>query len=163
MRPTTVLFVCLGNICRSPAAHGIFQQLVDKANLTETILIDSAGTGNWHVGELPNRDMRAAAELRGLELRHRARQFERSDFKQFEWILAMDRQNQRDILSHARTDEERQRVALFRDYDPQVEDSSSADVPDPYGGARDGFNQVLDICERTCANFLAHLQRELVL
>lgn len=151
---TRVLFVCLGNICRSPAAEGVFRHLVAEAGLSDGFVIDSAGTGAWHMGEPADERMQAAAHQRGVRLTSRARQVGRSDFDDFDWILAMDDSN----LSHLRrlarpTDHER--IRKFRDFDP---DDAGADVPDPYYGGPEGFDDVLDIVERTARALLDHLR-----
>ena len=167
-----VCFVCLGNICRSPTADGIMQHLVQSAGLGHVIDVDSAGTGGWHVGEAADRRARAVAKQRGYQLTSRARQFKRPDFTRFDYILAMDRQNHSDIMAMAQRPEERARVHLFRAFDPElkrgsdgrldeaVADTADADVPDPYYGGDRGFDTVFDMCERTCAALLHHIQSE---
>lgn len=153
-----VCFVCLGNICRSPTADGIMHHLVTRAGLQHAIEIDSSGTSAYHVGEAADSRARTVARRRGYELASRARKFIRDDFARFDYILAMDRSNLRDILDMARTDEERERVHLFRRFDPQVARGQKADVPDPYYGGPRGFDDVFDMCERTCAALLEHLR-----
>lgn len=151
---TRVLFVCLGNICRSPAAEGVFRHLVASAGLTQEFVIDSAGTGAWHVGEPADARMREAARARGVRLSSIARQVVATDFEDFDWILAMDGNNLRD-LQRAAHGAHHDRIRLFRDFDP---DAPGADVPDPYYGADDGFGEVLDIVTRTSTALLAHLR-----
>lgn len=153
---TRVLFVCLGNICRSPAAEGAFRHLVDEAKLTSEFVIDSAGTGSWHIGEPADDRMRQAAEARGIRLSSLARQVAPSDFEDFDWILAMDRSNLEDLrrLAHR---SHHARIRLFREFDA---DAPGADVPDPYYGTIDGFADVLDIVTRTSSALLAHLRTE---
>jgi protein-tyrosine phosphatase len=152
-----ICFVCLGNICRSPTAHGVMQKLVDDAGLGDRISIDSAGTGNWHVGELPDPRSREVAALRGYDLSHRARQFTVADFDRFELILAMDRSNLRTIAALGR-DRTTPRVDLLRAFDPEAPEG--AEVPDPYAGTGDDFELVLDICERACRGVLAYARAD---
>lgn len=155
-----VCFVCLGNICRSPTADGIMNHLVGQRGLTREIAVDSAGTGPWHVGEAADRRARAVARRRGYRLDSRGRQFARADFDRFDYILAMDRSNLRDILSMAQTQPERARVRLFRAFDPDTKDDGERDVPDPYYGGARGFDDVFDMCERTCEALLDHICAE---
>lgn len=152
-----VLFVCLGNICRSPLAEGVFRRLVIERGLTDRIQVDSAGTGAWHVGEPPDRRMRATAESQGVSLEGiRARKVERSDLKTFDYVFAMDRENARD-LSYLESNDNRGRVELFRTYDPS---GGSLDVPDPYYGGADGFREVFEIVDRTCRSILDRISAE---
>jgi protein-tyrosine phosphatase len=151
-----LLFVCLGNICRSPTAHGVMQKLVDDAGLAARITIDSAGTGNWHVGELPDPRSREAALLRGYHLDHRARQVVREDFERFDLILAMDRSNLRHLKRMASGPA---RVELLRAFEPGA--PAGAEVPDPYSGGGEDFERVLDICECACGGLLAYVRERL--
>lgn len=155
-----ICFVCMGNICRSPTAEGVMARLVAEAGLSERIALDSAGTGGWHVGELPDPRTRAAAKRRGLELVHRARQLTRADLERFDLLVVMDRDNLRNVraLAAGRPAEVAQ-IALLRSFDPEAPEG--AEVPDPYTGGADGFEQVLDQCERACAGLLAHLRARL--
>jgi protein-tyrosine phosphatase len=153
-----ILFVCAGNICRSPTAEGVMGRLLDQAGLAERVVIDSAGTGAWHVGELPDPRTREAARRRGLALTHRARQLRRPDLERFDLVLVMDRDNLRHVTGMA---EQRARAAirLLRSFDPTAPEG--AIVPDPYAGGPAGFDEVLDICERACAGLLAHVRASL--
>jgi protein-tyrosine phosphatase len=151
---TRVLFVCLGNICRSPAAEGVFRQLVTAAGLANEIVIDSAGTGAWHAGEPADHRMRHFAEQRGIRLGSIARQVVPSDFEDFDWILAMDSSNL-DHLRRLAHPGHHHKIRKFRDFDP---DAPGADVPDPYYGDDTGFTDVLDIVTRTSEALLAHLR-----
>lgn len=139
-----ILFVCLGNICRSPLAHGILQQRVEELGLDWTI--DSAGTGSWHIGEEPDPRSVATAADRGLDITYqRARQFETADFERFDLILTMDRSNYRNVIGMAKADHHRQKVKMTMDYlypDKQME------VPDPYWDD-DGFTQVYEMLAAT--------------
>lgn len=148
-----ILFVCLGNICRSPTAEVVFQHLVEQAGRAEAFVIDSAGTGDWHVGEPPDPRTQAAAKARGYAMRHRARQVSPEDFARFDLLLAMDRQNQRDLLELAPKGQQA-RVQLFRSLD---DPGSHPDVPDPYYGGPEGFVEVVRIAERVGARWLARL------
>lgn len=150
--------MCLGNICRSPTAEGVMQHLVEAADLTEHVELDSAGTGAYHVGERPDRRSAAAARQRGIELRGRARQFEVSDFDEFDHVVAMDQANFRDLAGLCRSHADRAKLSLLRDYDPESPKGSS--VPDPYYGGPGGFDEVLDICEAGCRHLLARLRQD---
>lgn len=151
-----VLFVCLGNICRSPTAEGVFQQAVVRAGLDGRITIDSCGVGDWHVGKAPDPRSQAAARQRGVEIGHlRARQLKASDFHEFDYVLGMDRENLAAMRALQPANSQAQ-VGLLLDYAglPQ------SDVPDPYYGGDDGFEQVLDLIERASQGLLDELQRE---
>jgi protein-tyrosine phosphatase len=152
-----VCFVCLGNICRSPAAEAVFDKLVKDASRAAEFVIDSAGTAGYHVGELADARSRAAAERRGYEIRHRARRFMRSDFDAFDLVCAMDGDNLKDLLELAPTAQAKQKVRLLRSFDPTAK--RGAEVPDPYYGGERGFDEVIDICERACRGLLEHFSR----
>jgi len=152
-----VLFVCLGNICRSPTAEGVFRHKVREAGLEDRIEIDSAGTGDWHVGKAPDARTRAAALRRGYDLSSlRARQVSMADFSRYDLILAMDHANLRD-LKHLRAGSGKAELDLFlRRYDLSIDE-----VPDPYYGGEDGFEQVLDLVEQACDGLLMEVKRRL--
>jgi protein-tyrosine phosphatase len=154
---TRVCFVCLGNICRSPTAEGVFRHVVLRAGLGSAFVIDSAGTGDWHVGEAPDERAVAAAARRGIPLESRARQFVRADFARFDLVVAMDKKN-REVLRRMAGSEAATlaKIHLLRTFDP--ESPPHADVPDPYYGGDEGFEEVLDICEDACLALLAHLR-----
>ncbi|HMG20380.1 MAG TPA: low molecular weight protein-tyrosine-phosphatase [Kofleriaceae bacterium] len=158
MTATRICFVCLGNICRSPTAHGVMDRLVADAGLAAAVAIDSAGTAAYHAGELPDERSRAAARRRGFELNHRARQFTAADLDRFDLVIAMDRDNLRRLhqLAGGRA---APAIALLRSFDPTAE--AGAEVPDPWAGGDAGFEQVLDQCERACAGLLAHVQERM--
>jgi protein-tyrosine phosphatase len=156
--PLRICFVCLGNICRSPTAHGVMARLIADAGLGGAIAIDSAGTAAYHVGELPDARTRAAARRRGIELSHRARQFERADLDRFDLVVAMDRHNLRQLQRMA-GDRAAPQITLLRSFDGTAE--PDAEVPDPWGGDEGGFEEVLDQCERACSGLLAHVRRRL--
>jgi protein-tyrosine phosphatase len=152
---TKVLFVCMGNICRSPAAEGAFRDLVEKAGLSGEFVIDSAGTGAWHEGEPADRRMRQAAERRGLTLTSLARAVRPDDYEHFDVILAMDTDNLRALRKRAPA-AHHHKIRLFRDLDPE---EPGLDVPDPYYGPEGGFEDVLDIVTRTSQALLEELRR----
>ena len=149
-----VLFICLGNICRSPAAHAIFQKMIDGAGLSDHFLVDSAGIGNWHVGELPDKRMRDHGYRRGYQIDHHARQFKLSDFDNFDKIIVMDDDNYRIITGKAGNDEQRRKVVKMVDYLEQYAGEGS--VPDPYYGGADDFEWALDLIEDGCRGLLKH-------
>ncbi len=149
--PTSVLFVCLGNICRSPLAEGIFASLAEARGLSDRFRVDSAGTGAYHTGEPPDsRSVRVAA-ARGIHLNSLARQVTRRDFDRFDVIVAMDRSNRRSLERTARRRGDRAEIVMMRDYDPRAHDP---DVPDPYYGGPGGFEHVYRILERSCEGLL---------
>ncbi len=149
-----VCFVCLGNICRSPTAEGVFRHLVHAANRADAFAIESAGTAAYHEGEPPHRRSAAAARARGFELGGRARGFVASDFDRFDHVVAMDRSNLADLTALARTADDRDKLSLLRAFDPQSTTAADSDVPDPYYGGDRGFENVLDICVRSCSAML---------
>ena len=155
-RPVRVLFVCLGNICRSPLAEGVFRDKVEAAGLSDRIEIDSAGTGAWHAGEPPDRRMIATAKGHGVDIaQQRARQFVDTDLADYDHILAMDKSNLHDILYLDEGQDFGQRVTLFRQWDPEP---GTYEVPDPYYGGPEGFEEVYRIVDRTAENLLAGLK-----
>lgn len=150
---TRLCFVCLGNICRSPTAEGAFRHVAAIAGASTEFEVDSAGTAAYHVGEAPDQRSAACAQERGIDISGRARRFEAADFARFDLVLAMDRNNLRDLQGLASTQQELAKLKLLRDYDPEA--SGAADVPDPYYGGSDGFSDVLDMCLRSCTALLA--------
>jgi protein-tyrosine phosphatase len=155
--PFKLLFVCMGNICRSPAAHGVMQKLVIEAGLQDQVLVDSAGTGGWHAGSLPDNRMRKHAAHRGYTLDHAARQVRSSDFQEFDLILVMDQQNQREIRPFCGDPALMSKVQFFCEF---AKDRPEKQVPDPYYGGDDGFEQVLDIVENGCQHLLEHVRKQ---
>ncbi len=150
-----VCFVCLGNICRSPTAEGVMRHLVREAGLEARIGIESAGTAAHHVGEPPDPRAREAAGRRAIELSGRARRFRTEDFDRFDYVLAMDRENLSDLRA-LRPDGSREApLSLLRSFDPAA--SPEAEVPDPYYGGEQGFDEVLDLCEAACRGLLARI------
>ncbi len=147
--------ICLGNICRSPTAQGVLEKLIENKGLSDVIEVDSAATSNYHCGQHPDPRSIAAAARRGYSLQEQvARQVIAADFQQFDYLLAMDRDNLRH-LQQATPPQCRAQVQLLLDYSPHSPES----VPDPYfGGEEQGFEVVLDLLEIACANLLLHLQ-----
>ncbi len=158
-KPIRVLFVCTGNICRSPTAEGVFRRLVAEAGLEGVIEVDSAGTHDYHVGEAPDSRTIAAARARGVALDHlRGRQATTADFRTFDLVVAMDRGHRR-ILYGMRPTDARGELALFLDFAPDV---PMADVPDPYFGGPEGFEQVLDMIESGARGLLDHIRKTML-
>lgn len=154
-----VLFVCLGNICRSPAAEGIFLKMVADAGLSEQILVDSAGTGGWHVGDAPDSRMITHAKDRGYDLTQlEARQFSIEDFKKFDYILTMDESNLRNVRN---LDVKREHHDKVRPLVTFCKIHNAEEVPDPYYDREEGFRLVLDLLEDACAELLTHIKGEL--
>jgi protein-tyrosine phosphatase len=151
-----VCFVCLGNICRSPTAEGVFRKLVTDAQLAHALTIDSAGTGAYHVGELPDPRSREAAARRGYDLSHRARTFTAADFDRFDLVIAMDRDNHANLVRLARARSSPPAIHMLRAFEPGA--ARDAEVPDPWYGGDAGFEEVLDICERACRGLLEHVR-----
>jgi protein-tyrosine phosphatase len=153
-----LLFVCLGNICRSPTAEGVMRHLVREAGLEDEVTIDSAGTGSWHVGCSPDRRSTAAAAVRGITLEGQARQVTAADFERFDLLVAMDAANREDLQALAPDAGARAKVVALREFDPEAAAAGELDVPDPYYGGDDGFEHVLDVVERACRGLLDHVR-----
>ncbi len=149
----SVLFVCMGNICRSPAGEGVFQALVESRGLTESVVVDSAGTIDYHAGNPADERMRQAATRRGYALLSRARQVTRGDLDEFSLVVAMDRDNLADLRTLARG-RDTDNVRLLSSF---LDHKWGIDVPDPYYGGARGFEHVLDMIEAACPAILAHL------
>jgi len=147
-----VCFVCLGNICRSPTADGVMVSLVEQAGLSDRIEVESAGTSAHHVGEGADRRSAQVARRRGYTLTSRSQQFVDSDWERFDYVLAMDRSNLRNLRRLPGSRSFSGTLVLFRDLDP--DSPSGADTPDPYYGGPQGFDDVLDLCERGCSGLL---------
>ena len=153
-----VLFVCLGNICRSPTAEGVMRHKLRAAGLADDVDIESAGTGDWHVGHPPDERATTAAARREIELSGAARRFEAIDFDDFDLILAMDRQNLEDMRSLAPHVDAEGKLGLLRSYDETAHAAGELDVPDPYPGGDDGFEHVLDLIDRACDGLLEEIR-----
>ncbi|MCW8836013.1 MAG: low molecular weight phosphotyrosine protein phosphatase [Rhodospirillales bacterium] len=151
-----VLFVCLGNICRSPTAEGVFRAMVHREGLSDRITIDSAGTAAWHVGKSPDPRSMAAARARGIDMSaQRARQAVAGDFAHFDYVLAMDSENHADLLRLCPRGAEG-KLSLFLDFAPHL---GRRDVPDPYYGGPGGFDEVLDLVEAAAEGLLADIRQ----
>jgi protein-tyrosine phosphatase len=156
-----VLFVCLGNICRSPLAEGVFRSLVDEAGLAHRFEIDSAGTSGWHDGESADARTVAVARRRGVELTSISRRVSEADLMRFHHILAMDGNNLRELRRLARDAPPGAEIRLLREFDAMAD--GRKDVPDPWFSGEEGFEQVHDMVERSCRGLLAELRRHYVL
>jgi len=151
-----VLFVCMGNICRSPTAEAVFRRYVEKAGLVEHILIDSAGTHDYHIGDAPDARTQRAAKQRGYDMSNlRGRQVEAGDFNRFDYVLAMDEANL-SILQSLRPSDAQSHLGLFLEF---AEHHTEREVPDPYFGGSDGFERVLDMVEDAANGLLQHVRQ----
>ncbi|RVU84738.1 low molecular weight phosphotyrosine protein phosphatase [Leucothrix sargassi] len=156
MSKINVLFVCMGNICRSPTAHGIFEDLVKQQGLADQIHVDSAGTHAYHIGESPDERSQATAKAHGYDLsKQRARKVERPDLDAFDYVLAMDKPNQYSLNKLASSQEQRERIHLFMDF---AAERSESEVPDPYYGGEQGFEKVLKMVEVASQGLLDHIK-----
>ena len=154
-----LLFVCLGNICRSPAAEGVFIHLLNERGLNDRFLVDSAGTGGWHVGNPADRRMQAAASRRGIQLPSRARQISLDDLSTFDLVLTMDDDNLMAVQALAKEAGSRA-TASIKPMLSYARNFSETEVPDPYYGGDTGFEHVLDLLEDACSNLLDKLSRQ---
>ena len=155
-RKVGVLFVCMGNICRSPTAESVFREHAQRAGLLDGLSIESAGIGDWHVGQAPDNRAIIHARRRGYDLAGlRARQVTRKDFARFDFILAMDLRNLHDLKALCPPDY-KGCLGLFLDFTPHL---GLREVPDPYHGGAEGFETVLELTERACEGLLAHIRR----
>lgn len=154
MKKTSVLFVCMGNICRSPSADGIFRDRLAKAGLSDLVEVDSAGTHSYHIGHAPDERTQAAAERRGYDLSAlRARRVEASDFERFEWIVAMDNANVSELMARSPA-AFRHKIVRLMDF---ATGHDATEVPDPYYGGAQGFETVLDYIEDGLDGLLVRL------
>ena len=151
-----ISFVCLGNICRSPLAQGVFQDLVNQEKLDQKIIVTSAGTGGWHIGDLPDERMRRTAQSKGIHLESRARQFQSADFNRFNLVLAMDHSNLVRLEEIAPSTLPPEKLMLFRSFDPEC--NGDQYVPDPYYGGAKGFEEVYYMVERSCPSLLEYIK-----
>jgi protein-tyrosine phosphatase len=149
-----ILFLCMGNICRSPAAHCVFQHMVDEAGLSDHFEIESAGTIGFHAGNPPDRRMQQVMRARGIPVIGRSKQLDSFDMEHYDLILAMDNDNKAGALSLARGDAQRAKVKLFCEF---CTEHSETEVPDPYYGGDHGFEHVMDIIEDGCRGLLKSL------
>jgi protein-tyrosine phosphatase len=153
--PYKLVFVCLGNICRSPTAEGIFIHKVQQAGLEDYFYIDSAGTSAYHIGESANSKSQATANKHGIHLPSKARRFEYADLEEFDLILAMDSENLSNIRQADRKNKFEDKIKMMREFDPRPEDG---EVPDPYYGGLDGFDNVFQVLDRSCEALLNELK-----
>lgn len=153
-----LLFVCMGNICRSPTAEAVMRAVVAREELADAIEIDSAGTGSWHVGDPPDARSTATAAQRGIVMAGAARQVTEADFDHYDLILAADEQNVAALRGLAPDDAAEAKVHLLREFDPKSVASGDLEVPDPYYGGPDGFEHVLDLVQDACEGLLAHVR-----
>lgn len=158
-KPFEICFVCLGNICRSPLAEGVFQALTNEKGLEDQIIIHSAGTGGWHVGASPDARMQATARKKGILLTSRAQQIQAGDIRRFDLIFAMDQSNLEAMEYLCSPEMAANKLRLFRSFDPEVD--GNLDVPDPYYGKDDGFEHVFQIVHRTCPLILKYVQSQM--
>lgn len=152
---TSVLFVCLGNICRSPLAEGVFKHLVQERGLADRFVVESAGTGSWHVGEAPDERSRRVAEKHGITLDSRARQVTPDDLERFDHVIVMDRDNLRTLERMRDAGGVDREIHLLREYDPE---GDGDEVPDPYYGGPGGFDTVYEMVRRSCEVLLAQVE-----
>ena len=157
-RKFSVCFVCLGNICRSPTAEGVFARLVANERLRGIIKVDSAGLGAWHKGERADKRARTVAEKHGYELNSVARQITEADFETFDMLIAMDRSNAQELRTMAKGGVQEAKISLLRDHDPIS--PNGTEVPDPYYGSAEDFELMFGLVERACKALLADLQRK---
>jgi protein-tyrosine phosphatase len=155
-----LLFVCMGNICRSPTAEAVMRAVVAREGLDGEVEIDSAGTGAWHVGNPPDRRSTAAAKARGIALAGAARQVTAADFEDYDLLLAADAENVADLRRLAPDARAAEKIVLLRQFDPEAVAAGDLDVPDPYYGGPSGFEDVLDLVESACEGLLSSLRAE---
>jgi protein-tyrosine phosphatase len=156
-----VLFVCMGNICRSPTAEGVMRHILAAEGLEARVEVDSAGTGNWHVGERADARAREAAARRGIELTSVARQVQSRDFDDFDLILAADELNRRELLKISGDHPAHTaKIRLLREFDPDAQQERDLELPDPYYGGPEGFEEVLDMVDAACRGLLRELEAD---
>ncbi|NLO70402.1 MAG: low molecular weight phosphotyrosine protein phosphatase [Porphyromonadaceae bacterium] len=156
MSKKSVLFVCLGNICRSPMAQTVFEKIISEKGVDDKFIVDSAGLIDYHEGNKADSRMRAHAEKRGYEITHRSRPVRKSDFDKFDYIVAMDNQNIRGLNSIATTDEHRDKILRMTDY---LQKQQADYVPDPYYGGPEGFELVIDLLEDACEGLFKEINK----
>ena len=158
--PFRVLFICLGNICRSPMAEVVLAKMVADAGLQHRIKVESAGTGDWHVGEGAYPETLAVLTDRGYDgSEHLARKFVRSWFDDYDLLVAMDEMNVKALQQHARKPEDTDKIELLRSYDPESLKYGELEVPDPYNAPREAFEEIFDIIEKSCRGLLEHVRQ----
>lgn len=157
MEKVRVLFVCLGNICRSPLGAAIFRNKIKSNGMASWVEVDSCGTSNYHIGDNADPRTIANASRNSVPIEHCARQLSVEDLEKFDFIFAMDRSNYHNILRLANGDDVRQKVKLMREFDPE---NKGGEVPDPYHGNEDDFQEVFEILDRSTSHFIDYLRRE---
>ena len=150
---TKIMFVCMGNICRSPLAHAVFEHILKREQTDDGYLVDSSGTIDYHIGEKPDPRMRRTAESHGIPMEHRAQQLTKEHLRQFDHIICMDHENKANALRLADNNRDAQKICLLRDFDP----AGPGDVPDPYFGGDEGFEKVFKIVSRSCEALFRNL------
>lgn len=155
--PYKICFVCLGNICRSPTAGGVFQHLINERGLENYFEVDSAGTSAYHIGEAADKRSQRTANSHGISLGSKARRFKASDLEYFDLILAMDNKNLRNVQQMAGK-EQMNKIGQMRDFDPEP---GNGEVPDPYQGGPEGFENVFQIVKRSCEQLLDELEKHI--
>ena len=158
MEKVKILFVCLGNICRSPLAEAVFKHKIQQKNLGKFIEADSCGTANYHVGDSPDARTIANALKNGVRMNHTGRQLKSDDLAHYDFIFAMDVKNHQNILRIENADNHQHKIRLMREFDP----NGKGEVPDPYYGKEEHFQEVFDILNRTMDNFIQHLEEEVL-
>jgi Protein-tyrosine-phosphatase len=156
MEKIRVLFVCLGNICRSPLAEAVFNHKIKQAGLAEHFEVDSCGTGDYHIGEPPDPRTLANARKNGIAVDHFCRQITEDDLSYFDYILTMDNSNLQNVMSLEGADQHSHKISLLREFDP---DGKGLEVPDPYFGGEEGFDLVYDILDRALDGFLDYVKQ----
>ncbi len=151
-----IMFVCMGNICRSPLAHAVFEDIATREGAAARYRVDSSGTIAYHVGEPPDERMRKVAARHGVEMTHRSQHLKKRHLDEFDLILCMDRDNLRDAQRLAMSEATAAKIAMLRDFDPEAR----GDVPDPYYGGPEGFERVYDIVSRSCEALFDALEHE---
>lgn len=155
MEKVRVLFVCLGNICRSPMAEAIFNHKIQQFGIEHRFIVDSCGTGNYHIGQQPDPRTVSNARRNGVRINHACRQLQAQDLIDFDYILAMDASNLSNILKLPNAANYADKIMLMREFDP---DGKGREVPDPYFGGEDGFQEVFEMLDRTMHHFIKHLK-----
>ena len=151
------MFICTGNICRSPLAHAVLNHLIKQEGLSDRIEVESSGTSAYHVGEPADSRMRQTALSHGVDIKNYSKKLTRGFIEEYDLHLTMDSSNYRDTLSLCRTSEEKNKVVMFREFDPE----GYGDVPDPWYGGMDGFEEVWEITWRTCNVLFDKIKRDL--
>ncbi len=156
MREIKVLFVCLGNICRSPLGEGIFRKIIAQQGLESYFIVDSCGTSHYHIGEPPDPRTIANAQEHGIALTSKGRQISAEDLRKFDYILVMDKSNMKNVLRLDETGEYKKKIMLLRDFDKE---KPGEDVPDPYFGGEKSFESVYQIIYRSVENLISHITK----